>query len=142
MTNATTTGGATPQLLKAIADTRAAQAAAGDAAGRLRDRDAGAATALTECGDACAGAAERMESGENYQETAERAAEMCATAAKALAPYQEEPELQTVMQAILTAASSCKAVASTPEPSAMASRDKIVADTFPASDPPSSPTSI
>lgn len=142
MTNSTTTGGTTPQLLKATADCRAAKEAAQNAAGALRDRDASVAMALSQCADACSNAADLMESGEKYRELAERTAETCATAAKALAPYQDEPELQTVMQAILTAASSCKAVASTPEPSAMASQDKIVADTFPASDPPASPTAI
>lgn len=102
-----------------------------------RDADRGEArhiSSLQACVEACQAAADALhEQTGSWQALAMRAAEACAQAAVACQPLQDDPAVRACMEACLRCASSLKRIAQ-PAP---VDYDKVAADSYPASDPPS-----
>ena len=89
---------------------------------------------LRECADLCERtAASLQDNAEPNRELGERCAEVCARVGKELHDLKDDPQMLACAQACLRCASELKKLAAPPP----ADYDKAVADSFPASDPPS-----
>jgi hypothetical protein len=91
---------------------------------------------LLDCADICRTSAGFMLRGsELHQRTCAVCAEVCTAGAQACNEYPDDTTLRACAEACLRCASECNRMAS--PPAHPVSQDKIAADSFPASDPPS-----
>ena len=94
---------------------------------------------LLDCAAMCRTAADFMLRNSDCQSNVcTLAAEVAAACARSCAGLKDDPRMKAVADACLRCASSCKQTTTDPAPRAdYGGYDKTVADTYPASDPPS-----
>lgn len=94
---------------------------------------------LQDCADICLTSANFMLRGsDQHQRTCALCAEICAMCARMCAQFADDPKMQACLDACARCAESCERMTAP----AGVSYDKVVADSFPASDPPAQPTRV
>lgn len=94
---------------------------------------------MLDCAEICRTAADFMMRGSDHQSSVcALAAEVAAACARSCAEFKDDARMKACVDACLRCASSCKQTQAAPAPRAdYGGYDKTVADTYPASDPPS-----